>query len=197
MNVVSRIPESSYRTWHIPYAQDRITLRQAHQDLQRLGADQQEIPLLVQLVENPKYRIPGLALFHGAVDLTQHDYIHIALGRGLLSKDEAFTIGFTMGSTKKVHTLEEMLFAAVSRYLYPRIYQFDADDIAVFKDALRLAYLCDCAALDSWDFTPHLDQPLHQLRAALGLDDALMLAYYALEQRRYPKAPESLRLLDC
>ena len=57
----------------------------------------------MRLLENPKYHLPGVTLFHGAVDLDMHDRIDIALGRGLLTAiDEAFTIGFTMGSTKRV-----------------------------------------------------------------------------------------------
>lgn len=185
-----------YRDWHIPYRRDRITLHEAHRDLQRVAAAPGEVPLLVQLVENPRFHIPGVRLFHGAVDLLQHDYLHITLGRGLLPRDEAFTIGFTMGSTRKVSALEEELFALVSRHLYPRLYQLSDEDIAVFRDAVRLACLSDCAPLDTWDFTPWLERPLHELRAALGLEEDLLLAYYAIERRRYPDCPESARLLS-
>lgn len=103
----------SYKDWHIPFSQDQITLRDAKQSLAALGAKQKDIPLLVQLVENPRYDIPGIEVFHGAVDVATHDSIHIILGRGLLPKDEAFVIGFTMGSTNKVTTLEERLYTLV------------------------------------------------------------------------------------
>jgi hypothetical protein len=41
---------------------------------------------MIQLVENPRFNLPGIDLFHGAVDLATHDAIHILLGRGLLPK---------------------------------------------------------------------------------------------------------------
>jgi hypothetical protein len=186
----------SYRDWHIPFRQDTVTLRQARENMALVRANEDEIPLMVQLVENPKFQIPGIRLFHGAVDLSQHDYIHILLGRGLLDKDEAFTIGFTMGSTNRVTSTEENLYALITRYLYPRVYQFDDESIAVFKNAVRLAYISSCVALDEFDFTPHLDIPLYELRNIVGLEEKLLLAYYEIEKQRYPHARDSRRLLD-
>ena len=186
----------SYKQWHIPFRQDALTLRQAHESMKLVRAEQEEIPLMVQLVENPKFQIPGFQLFHGAVDLIQHDYIHIVLGRGLLQKDEAFTIGFTMGSTNKITTTEENLYALISRYLYPKVYKFSKDDIEVFKDAIRLAYISRCEALDEFDFTPLLDEPLYEVRNSVGLEGDLLLAYYQIEKDRYPNTPDSQRLLD-
>jgi len=186
----------SYRDWYIPIQQDAITLRQAQQSMAAVRAQQDEIPLMVQLVENPKFQIPGIRLFHGAVDLLQHDYIHIVLGRGLLEKDEAFTIGFTMGSTNKVTTTEEKLYALISRYLYPDVYKFSKDDLEVFSHAIRLAYISECLALDEFDFSQLLDVSLRELREQIGLEKELILAYYRLEKKRYPDNPESQRLLD-
>lgn len=186
----------SHLTWHLPLRRDRITLAQARADLARVGAAPQDIPLMVQLVENPRYRIPGLDLFHGRVALHQHDAIHILLGRGLLNKDEAFTIGFTMGSTRQVSTIEEELFARIAGRLYPKPYQFDSNDLEVFRDAVRLAFVCHCQALDGIDFDAYADQPLATIRRHLGIDKRLLLAYYRLEKQRYPQCPASRRLLD-
>lgn len=186
----------SYKDWHIPFRRDQLTLREARSALASVGAGQQDIPLMIQLVENPRFRIPGLTLFHGAVDLPQHDNIHIILGRGLLDMDEAFTIGFTMGSTCKVSSAEETLFALIAKHLYPEVYQFNDQTIAVFKDALRLGFISGCRPLDEVDFTPFLDQPLQQVRRSIGLEGDLLLAYYAIEARRYPDSAASRRLLD-
>jgi len=172
-----------------------MTLSDARRSLAAVGAAAEEIPFMVQLVENPKYRIPAIDLFHGRVALSQHDAIHILLGRGLLNKDEAFTIGFTMGSTRKVTSLEEDLFAKIAARLYPGPYRFNDDDIAVFRDAVRLAYICDCKALDTVDFAPFEQQPLAETRRQLGIDKALLLAYYRIEKQRYPDCPASQRLL--
>lgn len=68
----------------------------------------------MRLLENPEYHLPGVTQFHGAVDLDMHERIHILLGRGLLTADGAFTIGFTMGSTKRVQCLEAWLFGALA-----------------------------------------------------------------------------------
>lgn len=171
-------------------------MRQARESLKLVRAQQEEIPLMVQLVENPKFKIPGISLFHGAVDLEQHDYIHIVLGRGLMAKDEAFTIGFTMGTTNKVTTTEEKLYSLISQYLYPKVYKFSKDDIAVFKDAVRLGFISQCKPLDEFDFLPYLDEPLYELRKAVCLEPELLLAYFQIEKKRYPRDADSQRLLD-
>ncbi|MDH5324050.1 MAG: hypothetical protein OEZ68_13280 [Gammaproteobacteria bacterium] len=186
----------SYRDWHIPLFRDHITLGEAFASMQQLRAQQQEIPLMVQLVENPKYTMPGFTLFHGAVDLDQHDYIHIALGRGMLEKDEAFTIGFTMGTTKKVSTTEEKLYTFISQYFYPKVYQFGSDEVEVFKNAVRLGYISSCKPLDSFNFLPYLGSSLAELRHILHLEADLLLSYYKIEKKRYSKAADSARLLD-
>lgn len=186
----------SYRDWYIPFLQDEITLREAHQSMSQVRAHEEEIPLMVQLIENPKYQIPGFRLFHGAVDLLQHDYIHIVLGRGLLEKDEAFTIGFTMGTTNKVTTTEEKLYSVIAQYLYPRVYKFDKDDIEVFRNAVRLGYISGCLPLDEFDFSSCLDMSLGEVRQQVGIEKELILAYYQIEMQRYPDNVECKRLLD-
>ena len=185
----------TYKDWHIPFSQDQITLREAKASLAALGAKQPDIPLMVQLVENPRFDIPGIDIFHGAVDIATHDSIHIILGRGLLPKDEAFVIGFTMGSTNKVTTLEETLYALISKYLYPKVYQFKGDEIHIFKDATKLGYISDCRPLDKIDYDKYLDWTLQDIRRDIHLECDLILAYYAIEQKRYPKSKASQRLL--
>ena len=185
----------SYKEWHIPFSKDDLTLREARASLSALGARQEDIPLMVQLVENPRFDIPGIDIFHGAVDIKTHDCIHILLGRGLLPKDEAFVIGFTMGSTNKVTTLEENLYALVSKHLYPKVYQFDDEAIRIFKDATKLGYISDCQSLDRIDYAKYLDWKLRDIRHDINLESDLILAYYRIEQKRYPESTASQRLL--
>ncbi|MFV1983063.1 MAG: hypothetical protein ACC657_05935 [Thiohalomonadales bacterium] len=187
---------SSYLNWHIPLSYKNITLRQALDNLAAVKADQHDIPLMVQLVENPKFRFPGFEIFHGAVDLQQHDCIHILLGRGLTSIDEAFTIGFTMGTTNKVSTTEERLYGLIAKYFYPTVYQFGDNDIEVFKNAVRLGFISSCQALDKVNFTKFMDKKLYVIRKTVGLESALLMAYYQIEQQRYPDTPACQRLLD-
>lgn len=185
----------SYRDWYIPWARCDITLREGLDYLDTLAARADEIPLLIKLIENPRYKIPGVTLFHGAVELRQHDCIHLVLGRGLLPKDEAFVIGFTMGSTGAVNTVEETLFCKIARHLYPRIYRFDHEDEQIFRDAVKLGAISRCDSLDNADFQPLLDLPLSDVRSRLGIEPELIEAYYHVEKKRFPAAKASQRLI--
>jgi len=65
----------------------------------------------------------------------------------------------------------------------------------VFREGIKLAYMSFCAPLETFDFTAWLDQALSELRAAVGLDTEILLAYYAIEKHRYPHIQASQRLL--
>lgn len=185
----------SYKEWHIPLSAKDVKVADALASLKTLGAPQEDIPLIVKLLENPDYKIPGFTLFHGAVDLHTHDYIHILLGRGLMPKDEAFTIGFTMGSTNEVTALEEELFCAINKYFYPKVYRFGDEEIAIFKDAVRLGKISNCTALNELNFEAFNELSIAEMRAKVGLEEDLLNAYFRIEQKRYAEAPESARLL--
>lgn len=185
------------RDWFIPLSRDDITLREAEASLDAVRLLPEDVPFLVRLVENPALDLPFVDVFHGATDLPTHDYLHILLGRGLLPKDEAFVIGFTMGATDQVGRGEEFLYGLFAKYLYPREYRFTDEDLRVFSDAVRLGYVSDCRPdLCSTDFARLLDTPLGRVRDALGIETGLLRAYYAIEKKRYPASLESRRLLD-
>lgn len=186
----------TFADWHLPLSRGELTLRQGLDSLAAIGARPQEIPLIVRLLENPKYKLPGMTLFHGAVDLAGHDRIHILLGRGLLTADEAFTIGFTMGSTKRVRRGEEWLFGWLAGHVYPAPYTFDDAAVRIFNDAVRLGGISGCQPLNRIDYDQYLDQPLHELRRCVGLETDLLLACYRIEKERHPDSPASRRLLD-
>jgi len=188
--------EDKVHRWHVPLSRREVILAQARAELVQLGIRQQDVPFLVQLVENPRYDLPGIDIFHGATDLATHDQIHILLGRGLLSKDEAFVVGFTMGSTDRVSQTEETLYGIFARYLYPRGYRFSETDMRVFRDAVRLGFVSDCVPLNRVRWEDLQTHTIGQARAALGIEEDLLRAYYAIERNRYPESPESQRLLD-
>lgn len=183
------------RRWRIPLSESSRTLRECYTELAALGLKQKDIPFLIQLVENPKYDLPGFDLFHGATDLATHDRIHILLGRGLLPKDEAFVIGFTMGSTDRVGQTEERLFGLLTKYLYPREYRFTDEDFRVFRDAVRLGFISDARPLHTVDYDALMDLPLSECRRRIGIEEDLLRAYFAIEKARYPLSFESQRLL--
>lgn len=195
------VPEGSkysvhLKTWITKLSDDARTLRDAYESLMTIGNSQAEVPLIVRLAENPDFHFSGLGFFKGRVTLQQHDFVHIILGRGLTLMDEAFVIGFTMGSTDRVSTQEANLFSWINHILYPKPYRFTPDGTQVFKDAVALAYVSDCTPLETVDFTPMLDWPLRQVREEIGLETDLLRAYYGIEKRRYPKIAASQRLLD-
>ncbi len=186
--------QCGWREWCVPLQCNTVTLREALATSAHIAADPGDVPLIVQLLENPKFEIPGFT-FSGAVDLHDHDCIHILLGRGLLPKDEAFVIGFTMGSTNRVSTTQEALYAWASRYLYPGPYKFSEEDIAVYKDATKLGYVSDCMPLNRVDYEHLMDKPLQEARRCAGIEADLLAAYYRIEAKRYPNDPASRRLL--
>lgn len=186
----------AFEEWQISLAQSDMLLKDAKASLKHVGYGPAEIPLIIRIMENPKFNIAGKTMFHGAVTLEQHDYIHIILGRGLLAKDEAFTVGFTMGSTGKVSTTEENLFAMIAQNFYPDEYRFHKDDAEIFHDAVKLANISRCESLVDVDFSTYADLPISAVRTVLGIEESLLRCYYQLEQTRYPQSMESQRLLS-
>ena len=186
---------NSHKDWHIPLARADITLQMALDSLNEIRADRQNTPLMIALADDPASRSPSLKIFRGIMDLHQHDCIHILLGRGLLDMDEVFTAGFAMGSSKKVTSLEHSLYAFIAKHIYPNIYKFTDQEMALFKDAIKLAYISNCSPLDQFKFDDWLEQPVGAIRDAVGIEAELILAYYAVEQRKYPLSIASQRLL--
>ena len=190
--MTQRLP---HEIWHVPLSAQTQTLGSAYDGLCAIGLRQDQIPLMVQLVENPRFDLPGFDLFPGATSLQTHDYIHILLGRGLAPMDEAFVLGFTMGSTNKLSATEEALYTFFTRYLYPKGYRLGDDEVAVFRDAVRLGYVSDCVSLAGVDFIQLRALTLAAARQALGIETPLLRAYFEIEKKRYPLCAASARLL--
>ena len=184
-----------WRAWHFPLDDETTTLRETLEQAEAHLFEQDDVPLIVQIVENPRFRIPWVNLLGGRVDLHDHDCIHALLGRGLLAKDEAFVIGFTMGSTNRITTAQAKLYELAARYLYPGTYRFTDDDVHIFQDAVALGFVSDCTPLDQVDYRAMMHMSLGEVRRAVGLETALLKAYYAIEAKRYPGDPASSRLL--
>lgn len=181
--------------FHISLRETELTLRQAYGKLLAVGNPPGDVPLIVRLAENPEYHFGGFGFFKGRVTLEQHDYAHIVLGRGLVLMDEAFVIGFTMGSSNRVSTQEKELFSFIASRFYPKPYRFTQAGLQVFKDATHLGYISDCQPIETVDFEPLLDLPLGEVRQAIGLEVDLLEAYYRIEARRYPRVRASRRLV--
>jgi hypothetical protein len=177
--------------WHIRLGR-QIKLREAKDTMKSFALTQEDVPLIIKLTENPKYFTSKL--FTGAVDLFAHDCIHIILGRGLLVKDEAFVIGYTMGSAKKMWRWRRNLFMWICKRLYPEGYKFGEEERFVFYSGVMAGSRCD-VDLSTIDFSGRLlDYELAEIRRMLGIDEELLRCYYCTERRLF-KDRESRRLI--
>ena len=188
--------EDLIKNWFVSINETEITLKKAYSILENGALMQTDIPLIVQMIENPKFDIPGIEIFNGSTNLFNHDMIHFLLGRGFLAKDEAFVLGFTMGSTNRVSTMEEKLYSFFTKHIYPKSYKFNDGDLVVYKNAVRLGYISNCTPLNQVDFKSLIDLPVGEVRKKLGLEVDLIKAYYRIEQNDFKHCIESARLLQ-
>ena len=96
---------------------------------QQINLDSQfDIPLIIRLLENPASPIA----LPGKISLYNHDCLHIILGIGVSSQDEAFILGFTMGNDDRTRSWHVQLFKLLSRFVYPLKYRFALQDLDIY-----------------------------------------------------------------
>ena len=178
--------------WICPLSSKDKTVKYILRGMERFKLSQEDIPLRIKLVENPKWFTSEF--FSGAVDLFAHDCVHVLLGRGLLLKDEAFVIGYTMGSTKKVSRFKRNLFMFCSKYLYPKGYRFGEEERFIFNLGIRAGSQCG-EDLTKINFNDYIHRTPNGVRRLLGIDKALLIQCYEVEKRLFPDSLESQRLL--
>ena len=98
--------------------------------------EQSKIHWLVWLLENPNSPVS----LTGAIDLYNHDIIHILLDRGMEVKDEAMVIGFTMGNSTATSSWVRWLFEFCAKYIYPEGYRFDEHDLLEYERGFAYGY---------------------------------------------------------
>ena len=149
-----------------------------------------DVPWYVRLLENPKSPV-ALA---GAVDLFTHDCIHLVLGRGLLPQDEAFVLGFTLGTSARCRPWHARLLGFCARYLYQSSYRFSDLDHDVFHYAVAAGRTSKVLPLDDVAFRTLIDQPLALVRTRIGVSSRLLSEIYRGERLRWPHTAASQRL---
>jgi hypothetical protein len=178
--------------WHVPlWHRLGLTLEEGLKSMRPWRLKQSDIPLIIKLTENPKYKIARD--LGGAVDLFTHDCIHLLLGRGVLLKDEAFVIGYTMGSSKKMKRWKRNLFMFICKYLYPEGYRFGEDERFVFNMGVMLGSRCE-TDLSLVNFLDYEGNTLYSLRDKFKIDTSALRASYEVEKRIFPESKESQRL---
>ena len=180
------------KEWHIPlFSKKERTLGEALTSMSAFKLDSDDVPLIIRLVENPKYDI---GLFAGNVSLHNHDCIHLLLGRGLGVKDEAFVIGYTMGSTNKMWRWRRNLYMFCAKHLFPEGYKFGEEERFVFNMGVMCGVQCK-TDLSEVDFKILEKYQIAETRSLLGIDSLLLKHCYEIEKRCFSESFESQRLL--
>ena len=174
--------------WFPGVDNDERTLRSVLAELPAAPAT--AIPWIVRLFENPA----GWLRLHGAIRLEDHDMVHVLLGRGLLDQDEAFVIGFTMGSTKAVSWAERRWFRFVVSHLYPEPYRISRRMLAAYDLGLEAGSDLGVRDLHRVRCDDMLDRPLGAARRELGIDMRRLREFYARERAALPDTLASSRL---
>ena len=168
-----------------------MTLRQVKETMP--AASPEEITWHVRLFENPASPVS----FAGAIDLEPHDCIHILLGRGLRSQDEAFIIGYTMGTNKKFcPTWQFWAFRLIARYFYPSPYKFRDSDLVAFNLGFARGEKSKIEKIQNIDLNSdyYLDKTIDEIRDELEISVQALRATYRKEKALIPNTFESKRL---
>lgn len=178
-----------WKEWYPGLDNDRMTLADVQETLP--ANKPEDISWIVRLFENPKSPIA----FHGAIQLRQHDCIHILLGRGLLAQDEAFVIGYTMGTAPNITVLEKFLYKCVARYLYTKPYRMSKKDLIAYELGFAEGKASSFKAIYDVDFSSFGGVQLGSIRHQLGINTLRLRETYFKEKRRLRDTASSLRLL--
>lgn len=134
-------------------------------------------PWIVLLLENPK---SPFAL-KGRCSLLRHDLIHVLLGRGLFVQDEAFVIGYTMGTSQRIGGFEKEFFKFCAHHFYPPKYCFNRNDLAVY-DLGFAAGQANRIEIFNVDLESMMNETLGELRMNLGISIPLLRHLYSVER---------------
>ena len=184
--------EKLINEWHVPLYKSQTTIENGLRSMDSFKLQAEDVPFIIKLVENPKYDI---GLFAGNVSLYNHDCIHLLLGRGLRVKDEAFVIGYTMGSTKKMRRWRRNLYMFCAKYLFPQGYSFGEEERFVFNMGVKAGSVCP-TDLSQVDFKKLKNKKLKTVREILGIEKEFIRDIYKIEKKLFVESEESQRLLQ-
>lgn len=154
------------------------------------AAPPEAIPEEIKILENPE----SAWAFPGAISLERHDCVHILLGRGLLPEDEAFVIGFTMGTASDIQNWQYSMFRELAVHWYPKPYNFSPEDLYAFDLGFEKGKRSDAADLHLFPFEKFMEWEVGALRKQLGINKHQLRAAYRLEQMYRPDSPAARRL---
>ena len=136
-----------------------LTLQEVYQ---KANLDQPgDIPKIIRLFENPQSPIA----LPGKISLHNHDCLHVLLGKGVASQDEAFVIGFTMGNDSKTKLWHVKIFKFLSRFVYPSKYRFTRQEMKIFDLGFHYGRGLPKHNLNRLDFTAFYEYKINDLRS--------------------------------
>ena len=156
------------------------------------GDDACDIPFLVWLLENPDSPVPMPA----KVNLYNHDIIHILLGRDKSPQDEAFVLGFTMGSDPKTNWFNLLIYKIFSYFLYPSVFKFNQDDLKVFDLGFTYGRRLSIKEIHKIEFTEYQEHTLSSLRSLLGIKFDEIKKLRQIESTLVPHSETSRSLIS-
>ncbi len=174
--------------WYPGIENDELTVSEVMNSMP--AAPESKIPWIVRLFENPESWIR----FRGAVDLNDHDVLHVLLGRGLQDQDEAFVLGFAMGTAKRISKLEYWIFKFVLARIYPEPYRIPAFLQPAFDLGVQCGQQTGVRNLYRRALKDLQGLSLGEARKQAGIDMSVVRKFYELEQQKIPFTIASLRL---
>ena len=135
------------------------------------GLGQMEVPFIVRLFENPKSAIA----LPGAINLFNHDCLHILLGRGLWNQDEAFIIGFSMGNDVAAKSWHRSMFKLISSKFYGRDERFIVTDLIAYDIGYEYGKECVMKNIHNTNFGLYMHKEISETRCLLGISEERLL----------------------
>lgn len=124
-----------------------------------------KIPWQVRLLENPESWIS----FPGAISLFGHDCVHAILCASFHPLDEAYVIGLTMGSDRRMTSWLARIFMWMTTWFYPKKYRFSKCDLAQFAKGFARARKSKVQDLARFPFENYQQHSLEDMRNILGI----------------------------
>ena len=187
MNIDNDLLTSSYKEIDVFALDDSRSIKDTVGKIRQATHINYAFPLAIELVENPKYSIfkRNLIFIPGAASSWLHDAIHLALGRGFLPQDEAFVIGYTMGSTRQYGHLAKIIYKIVSTKIYPEKYRFTEREINILNYAANIGKETSSVSIADLEYSDIQNWTIKGLRDHIVNDWEALLAAYRLEFMLY------------
>jgi hypothetical protein len=187
--IESRTKTERWGEWYSGLDNDHRTLREVYSTLP--GFPPEKVPEIIRKFENPESPVA----LPGAVTLLRHDLIHILVGRGLLDQDEAFVIGFTMGTCREqLRASDESMMETAFSELYPEPYRIARPKLDAFKLGVEVGRSMGIEQLSRFPIENYMDTPIGEIRKMLEIDVQRLRDIYRTERAMIPGTLESARL---